>query len=127
MPDKNFVALTKCFFCGEDNEILLHRRLGDMSEYNGKVVNMDPCPKCAEYMKQGVILITIDHSKSDPNWTKQPIPNPYRTGGFFVIKDDSIKAIISDDFICNWALKHRWMFIEHEAAVTVGLFPVTSK
>lgn len=131
---KEHVALTKCYFCNEDNEILLARTythngepLHDLAPYHGKVASMTPCNKCEGYMKQGVILLTIDAEKSGPNWNKPPVgaekgwmPNPYRTGGFFVVRDEAIKRMF--DSMADWAIKHRWMFIEHEAAEKLGFF-----
>lgn len=94
------VALTKCFYCGGAGVILLatrFRRLTDgsmsavggkaLEAAHGKVADMTPCADCADLMKRGVILLTIDPERSDP----------------------------------AWALKHRWMFIEHAAAERLGL------
>ena len=139
------VALTKCYFCGGDDKIVLNTLLtGQMAkkveEMHGMVIDMEPCPKCREFMKQGVILLTIDSEKSEPGWNKPPsmdqgnpfyrkpsdrrqfIPNPYRTGGFFVLKDIAIEQCIHPEAMAQWALKHRWMFIEHKAAEMIGLF-----
>lgn len=137
---KSHVALTKCFFCGKDDCILLAtgynsrgEPLHDLSEAHGKVANMIPCSECEGHMKQGVILLTIDDAKSEKDWDKPPktypgekdrgwMPNPYRTGGFFVVTDEAIRRIINPQAMADWAIKHRWMFIEHEAAEKIGLF-----
>jgi hypothetical protein len=121
-----FVALTKCYFCNEDSDILLNRRLNHKSKFiqeaHGKIVSMDPCAKCAALMKQGIILITIDDKKSDSGWAHEKLPNPYRTGGWFVIRDEAIQRMIRQPELFLWAQKHRFMFIEHEAAERMGLF-----
>lgn len=127
------VALTKCFYCGEGDRILLNSRLTEhmakaVESAHGCVIDMEPCNKCKAFMSQGVILITIDVAKSDPDWnspTGKPehwMPNPYRTGGFFVIKDEAVKRIMPK--MSEWALKRRWVFIEHEAVEKLGLFQV---
>lgn len=156
------IALTKCFFCLGSNEILIQRKNINFTDrrierLNGHVVNMHPCSKCKELMKQGVILITIDDEKSGKDWNKPPadcpacngagyidqwsnrrceackgdgkgghsfIPDPYRTGGFFVLKDDAIRRAIHPADMAEWALKYRWMFIEHKAAEMMGLFAI---
>lgn len=124
----NYVALTKCYFCNKDSDILLHRQLRDISKAHGKVVNMDPCRTCEGYMKAGVILITIDDAKSEKGWNHRPsgqkkwIPNPYRTGGFFVVTDEAVRKTIHPEAMADWAIKKRFMFIEHEAAESLGLF-----
>jgi hypothetical protein len=127
------VALTKCFYCLEGDKILLNKTLtphmaSKVEKMNGCVMDMEPCSKCAEYMKQGVIFIIIDESKSTPGWNKPAhgedhfIPNPYRTGGFAVIKEDAITKFMPDD-MTKFALKHRFMFIEQEAANKMWMFP----
>ncbi len=139
------VALTKCYFCHESDKIVMNTRLAPqiaarVEEMNGKVIDMDPCNKCKALMQQGVILITIDSEKSGTDWHKPPneawddrrgvwapdpnwMPNPYRTGGWFVVKDDAIRRMMPDSpDLAEWAIKHRWMFIEDEAARKIGLF-----
>jgi hypothetical protein len=83
-------------------------------------------------MKKGIILITIDDAKSGEDWNKPPLrneerqgwmPNPYRTGGWLVITDDAAKRMFPQ--MADWAIKHRFMFIEHEAAKMIGLFDAT--
>ena len=122
--EKSHVALTKCYFCGGDNEIILHKRLGDVSMYHQKVVNMNPCNKCVEYMKQGIILIEIDEKKSAQGWNKESMPNPYRSGEFAVIKEEAFKRIVvgeGSEKILKFALENRWMFMEGEAMRMVGI------
>ena len=127
MSKKEHVALTRCFFCGDPDRILLATRydwkgepLKDLSQANNKVIDMEPCQKCADHMGQGVILLTVDSTKSESGWEKQRLPNPYRTGPFFVIKDDAIIRMMPTE-LATWAIKHRWMFIEHQAAEKLGL------
>jgi len=137
--EKSHVALTKCFYCNADDKILLARQdhhngepVHDLSGAQGKVVDMDPCNKCRDLMNQGVILITIDDAKSDKDWhkpdgSKNWMPNPYRTGGWFVVKDEAIRRMIDTVEMADWAIKHRFMFIEHEAAEKLGLFAAGGK
>ena len=117
------VALTKCFFCGGDGCILLHRSLGDISGAHGKVCDMTPCSKCAEQMKTHVMLIGIDNAKSDSNWHQPPadprerkgwMPNPYRTGATAFLRDAAVDRIFNDPGMNEWAKQHRWIFVEHE-------------
>lgn len=128
--DKLAVSLTKCFFCNKDDKIVLNKTLTERHAKNvesmhGMIIDMDPCNECKDFMKQGLIVITIDPSRSEPDWNKERIPNPYRTGGWFVVKDRV--ADIFDDKMKAWVLKHRWMFMEDEAARKMGLFEVASK
>ena len=126
------VALTKCFYCLEGDKILLNKTLtphmaSKVEKMNGCVLDMEPCPKCAEYMKQGIIFITIDDDKSEQDWNKPHpgedhfIPNPYRTGGFAVIKEDAEARFMPKE-MTDFAIKHRYMFIEDAAAKKIGMF-----
>lgn len=147
MSERQHVALTTCFFCGEGNEILLAARydrsgrpVQDLAPFHGRVCTMNPCQKCEELMTQGIILLSIDDEKSDPDWNKPPpsehtyvqgrgwveeqaawMPNPYRTGGFFVLREEAVRRIFTGEPL-DFALKHRWCFIEHRAAELLGLF-----
>jgi len=120
------VALTKCYFCGKDDTIVMNTKLTEkmakkVEGMHGKVINMDPCPECKGYMEKGIILLTIDEDKSEPGWNEDSMPNPYRTGGFFVLKDEACERFMSPDMF-EWAKKNRFLFIEHEAAKALGLF-----
>jgi hypothetical protein len=120
------VDLTHCYFCGEASTILMNTwlspaRANAVEECHGKVVDMEPCTKCAEHMKLGVILIAMDESKSKDGWAKERIPNPYRTGEMFVVRDEFIRRVIKPDSYADWAIKHRWMFIAREAAAKLVL------
>jgi len=122
------VALTKCFFCGADdkivmNSLLTERMKSNVEKMHGMVIDMDPCHKCKDLMKQGVIIITIDNSRSEKDWNKEQTPNPYRTGGWFVVKDRFFEG--HDGVISRFALKHRFMFMEDEVARKLGFFDVT--
>lgn len=85
------VAIPKCYFCGENkNEIIMNRILTEgcakkVEDAHGKVIDKEPCDKCKEFMKQGVILIEV--SDNDPD---------YRLGGFAVIKDEAISRIFPE-------------------------------
>jgi hypothetical protein len=126
MTGDGFVALTKCYYCQKDHQILLNTRPHTfnkrVAEAHGKIVDMSPCTECEGFMKKGIILITIDHEKSEPDWFKERMPNPYRTGGWFVVTEDAVRRMFNGKRELNFALKERWIFIEHEAAKRVGLF-----
>src|SRR6185503_11177954 len=101
---KQFVAMPNCFFCNESkDEILLSRRLEDISALDNKVIDMEPCTKCRDFMSQGVIFCSVKDGEmtSNPN-------NPYRTGGWWVMKEEAAVRIFPEyDF-----KKNRFVFIE---------------
>lgn len=128
--DQLAVSLTKCFFCLKDDKIVMNTKLTEKHAKNvdsihGMVIDMDPCNECKAFMKQGLIVITINPAKSESDWNKERIPNPYRTGGWFVVKDHVAEYF--DDKMKAWVLKHRWMFMEDEAAKKMGLFELAPK
>lgn len=129
--ENKFVALTKCFFCGESGNILLDRRFRDISKLDGAVISTEPCQKCRGFMEQGIIVITIDAAKSTPGWGSPPvdaeerkgwIPNPYRTGGFFVIKEEAMDRLNLPENLAQFMKRRRFMFMEHAAAEQLGFF-----
>jgi hypothetical protein len=127
MSKKEHVALTRCFYCCEPDRILLATHydqkgepIRDLGPAHNKVVDMEPCPQCREYMEQGIILIGIDEKKSDPGWQKEKLPNPWRSGAFSVIKEEAFDRVFPEEFH-EFAHKHRWMFIEHAAMVNLGI------
>lgn len=133
--------MTRCFFCGEPDKILLAKHytrdgkpLHDLEPLNDKVVDMDPCNKCHGHMNQGIMFIEIDHDKSEKNWDLPPderhlppekrhrwIPNPYRTGRIAVIKEEAVKRCLDEETV-DYLLKERWMFIDIQAAEEMGMF-----
>lgn len=148
MSDDRFgVALTNCFYCQESNEIVINKRLtkpmaDKVKQLDGHVINMNPCSTCEGYMQQGVILITIDPVKSEKDWNIPPddekkregwMPNPHRSGGWFVVRDEAVRRMFTgedEDFggsVVEWALEHRWMFMEHDVAVMLGLFELAEQ
>jgi len=113
---KDNTALTKCYFCGGDNIIILATRynnkgepLEDLKPYHGKVIDTTPCTDCEEYMKQCIILISVrneDHNNK----------NPYRTGGFVVIEEEVMRQIAPDA-----DLSKRCLFVSDEIWDALGL------
>jgi len=128
------VALTRCYFCGKDDKIVMNTLLtpsmaAKVESMHRMVIDMDPCQECKEHMKKGVMLIPIDNSKSEKGWeTPDPdanwMPNPYRTGGFAVVREGVVDRLL-DPKMAAWAKKQRFMFIEHGLAEKMGLFETT--
>ncbi|OPZ66103.1 MAG: hypothetical protein BWY85_00039 [Firmicutes bacterium ADurb.Bin506] len=137
MVSKQFTAMTRCFYCGEGANILIHKQLRDISAAHDKVHDMQPCSKCEGYMRQGVILIGISDEKSDRGWqhpgevkvrdrhgrmtTVRGIPNPFRTGAFMVVSEDFIRRAFNPPELVSHVLRCRWAFIEHEALFKLGI------
>ena len=110
IEDGSYIALTKCFVCGEDSDILLHKRFKDISEVHGKAVNKEPCQKCQKFMKDGVILISCRDGEEGSD-------NPYRTGGWWVIKLEAARRIFTEVDVD----KNRIFFIPDSVCQHLGL------
>lgn len=114
------IALTKCFICGKDNEIIMNKRLTErdakmVKEMHGKVVTTEPCNECKEHMKQGIICISVLDND-----------NEYRTGNMCVVKDEFFKEVIKDEKLLKGILKKRICFIDNTSWKQLN-FPINNK
>lgn len=107
--------LPVCFFCQQETgEVALLGRLpGDAEAPHRAVLNMEPCGKCKEWMSKGVILISVEKDASGEN--------PYRTGGWCVVKDQALRDIVQPPELLVAILKKRVAFIPDDAWDALGL------
>lgn len=106
-----------CFFCNkEKGEIyLLGRMKGDREAPLRAVWNMEPCPECAHYMEKGIILISVDPElTSDKN-------NPWRTGGWVVVKEEAVRKIFEKGPLLDSIMEHRFAFVEDDCWDAIDL------
>lgn len=101
-----------CPKCGSDN--WTREPVGD----NEHIHEVRVCDTCEGYMKQGIVLISI----RDGDEGKE---NPYRTGGFAVVKDDAIKRIVNDDKLTDSIIRRRMCMIPTAAWNMMGLPVIT--
>ena len=127
-------AIPVCFFCGEEKkQVLLLGKLQHTEEspFGGRVVieddieaprksvwDLEPCDKCSEYMEQGIILISAREARN-----KEEQKNPYRTGGWVVLKEEAFKRLFDgmDAQKRNVILAQRAAFITDETWDAFGL------
>ena len=118
-------SLMQCFFCLEAKGVALLGNKGrelnkalDLPESaeapRQAVFDMEPCDKCAGYMQQGVILISVDPEKSPDH------RNPWRTGGWSVVIEDAVKRWFSEPLLSQ-VLKCRFAFVEDQVWTAIGL------
>lgn len=104
-----------CYYCGmEKKEIAL---LGDAYKEKAPkemVINKIPCSHCSKFMKLGVIFIGVRDGEPQTD-------NPYRTGEFLVIKDETIKKMPMDSKTREEILKRRVCFIEQSILKNWGI------
>jgi len=110
-------SVMKCFFCLEDKGVALLGRLKEDKEAPREgVYDFEPCEKCAGYMKQGIILISVDEKKSASDFK-----NPYRTGGWVVVKEEAVRRFIKSEEILQDILSKRVAFLPDEVWDAIGL------
>lgn len=121
-------SLEICYFCGDAKGVVLfgklHTTLRSSFEKQGQsrdgeaprsvVMNQEPCSKCIEYMKQGVMLISVDESKTEDE------NHPYRTGCLAVLKERAISEIF-DEETAKTLLEKRAAFVPDQMWDALGL------
>lgn len=121
-------SLEVCFYCGEDIGVVLfgklHTTLRSSFEKQGMsrdgeaprrvAMSQTPCDKCVELMKQGVLFVSVDVSKTEDQ------RNPYRSGCVAVIKDEAISRMFDEDTAKD-LLEKRAAFIPDEVWDALGL------
>ena len=127
-------ALEVCFFCQEARGVVLLGRFnperrfgkkiaetlegppGDAKAPHKVVMDREPCDKCKELMQQGIILISVDEKK-----TGEDRDNPWRTGGWVVVRDEALRRWISTPELLEDILKRRVAFLPDGAWDLLGL------
>jgi hypothetical protein len=119
-------TMSQCFFCGKDKDVLLigkpKKEMYEqgLCESDGRmktrigVIDMEPCNECADYMKQGIILISVKNEDVNSK-------NPYRTGGWVVVKEDALDNSLTDPEMLRQIKKVRFCFVPDNAWDYLGL------
>jgi len=96
-------SVETCFLCGGDKGLIFWGQLRNSTKEAFKksgievrdgeaprkiATNKEPCDKCKEYMEKGVILISCRGLETDDR------ENPYRTGGWVVVRDQFIEKVV---------------------------------
>ena len=77
---KSHVGMQVCFICLEPKGILLDRRLKETLE-DKMITDMEPCDKCKEHMKLGIILVRANGNENQFN------------GAYVVVKEEAVRQI----------------------------------
>jgi hypothetical protein len=109
-----------CFYCGEDDGtvVLAGKMKGDAEAPHKAIWTKEPCPKCKDYMKQGIIFIGV----RDGEASLSPGENPYRSGQFLVVKEEAVKRMLEEKSPALLAdiLKQRVAFLEESTLRAIG-------
>lgn len=88
------------------------------------VLDMEPCDRCAAWMLEGIMLISVkDDSVSEIEFqraTKHPMPDPYRTGNVVVVTEESIRQVAVKE-VANEIVDRRWAFVQDSVWEAIGL------
>jgi len=94
-------SITKCFWCGEDIGVKLFGKIGKNDDEAPRhiIVNYEPCNKCKEAFKQGILMIGVSEDQVIDNMP--PISEScgvklYPTGAHAVVTEDFAKFIFKD-------------------------------
>ena len=79
-----------CFFCNEAKGIVLFGKLrNDIEAPREVLINYEPCDKCKEKFKDGVIVVAVtteQQHKNQPSITTHNDEELYPTGAYVVVK-----------------------------------------
>ncbi len=124
-------GMMNCYFCNEPKGVILHGRIqyksakalrdagidvpADGSAPRNLIIDKEPCDKCQDFMKQGVVLISVKEEglKNDEE--------PFRTGGWVVVSEDFITRIICEGDTRDSILRKRVAFVPDRAWEALGL------
>ena len=125
MEKKLETALTKCFYCGKDDRIVMNSTLtpyhaNKVKDMHGKVIDKAPCNDCEGYMKDGIIMIGVRDGESGDN--------PYRTGVFCVLSESYVKRITEQHLeLQEQVLKSRMFYMEEKVYTELGILKQIKK
>lgn len=108
------VGMDLCFLCNEPKAVILHKRLAPVLP-RAAVYDRAPCDKCKGYMKQGVIMISVNEKLTTDE------KNPWRSGGWVVMTEDWCRRALTPQELIDIVLKHRVAFVPDEAWMKLGL------
>ena len=113
MSEESFVGMEVCFYCLEESGVVTSKDLRKKL-LRRAIYNREPCPSCAEYMRQGVILIEVDEEKTEDR------NNPYRAGGWVVMSENGVKNCF-EEATAKKMLRCRVGFLDRASWKLLGL------
>jgi hypothetical protein len=111
-------SVEQCFVCMKDVGVVLFGQMKGDAEAPRKVClgpDSEPCDECKGHMEMGIILISVDESKTTDE------KNPWRSGGWVVVKEDMIRRMFNPPELVEQVLKKRVAFMPDEAWDMIGL------
>lgn len=105
-------SMVKCFWCGEDIGIALMGKLkGDAEAPRSIIQSYEPCDKCKEYFKQGILVAGISSKPVIDNLPPISHNNAgepcYLDSSHVVMTEQGISHILDDQALIDAAIKQR--------------------
>jgi len=123
-------SMEQCFYCLKDVGVVLFGALkpkqreafkkagigdgGAKAPYR-VTLSKAPCQECEEHMGKGIVLISVDESKSKDR------ANPYHTGGWVVVTEDFIRRVFNSETLVENVRSQRVAFVSDDAWELLGL------
>lgn len=101
-----------CPACGHKAYKCFERRTLRDSE---RIHQNGTCQECQKLMEQGIVMISVDEEKSTD------MKNPYRTGGWCVLKEESVRRMIDTPELAEQICRERVCFVPDDAWDQLGL------
>jgi len=113
MSDKCGIRMTKCFWCGEADGIMIPKRLSkwDDGYCPPVVISYEPCKKCEDVFKTGVLIMEAESSPFNENQPEIQ-KGVYPSGNHWVVKEGSLGEHKAGDK----------MFVDKKTAEEIGLY-----
>lgn len=111
-------SVEQCFYCLKDVGVVLFGEMKRDAEAPRKVClgpDSDPCTECLGHMEKGIILISADEDKTTDE------QNPWRSGGWVVVKEDVVKRLNLSQAHEEQILNKRAAFLTDETWEMLGL------
>lgn len=124
---KQIVALTKtaCPICAqeESGDLILSKRLRDISHLDGQVTDWKLCDECKAGMAQGAVMTIIIDKDLCSGYELHEI---YRCGEVYGLTKDAIRRMITDKELAEEIIQKQVFIMDYRDAKQVGL-PVKYK
>lgn len=112
-------SLVCCFFCGEEKEIALFGKIDKLDSVapSRVVLGYDPCDKCKEKFKEGILVIECIEEVFD----NRPLIQQglYPTGRWCVLREEAVCRMINNTSLLDDILERKTMLVDKE---TMSLF-----
>lgn len=109
-------SLEQCFVCLKTKGVVLFGRLrGDAEAPRQVCLDQEPCAECKKLMKKGIVLISVNMQLTKDQ------RDPYRSGGWVVVRPAFIKRTIQPEEMVKDICKRRMAFVPDEVWDQLGL------